>query len=165
MTSEMVHLGAQRVVALGIGRGRLVQCGRCLDRRGRRCVAQTREHVQHMLATRQARLEFQFDRDEHGFQTELRHGDQRLRLDLVAADAAQQRMLQAFECVWQIGKGRAIAQRAGLAFDQLYVVEPVVDRVCLTLPQPFLRFSAARTRGQPRQTSISWAVLGERQHE
>ena len=71
------------------------------------------------------------------------YGSQNLRHDPVAAGMTPQTALKLTQRRRQIGEGRAVAQRTGLAFDQREVVLPVVADLVAIQQAAWLAISAS----------------------
>ncbi len=96
---------------------------------------QARHDIEDVFGAQAAALKYQFNGYQHGIESGDRHGGQDLRHDPITAGMTFQAVLELTQRRWQIGKGSAVAQRAGLAFDQRDVVLPVIaDLVAIQYP-------------------------------
>lgn len=124
--------GAQAVIALHIGLWLTAQGQGLRGIEGRPAndlsIDQPVQEVQHMGLGRHALGQGQFHRGKHGLFVVLKNQGENVDHLAVPAGFAQHLLLQLPERWRELGKGRAIAQRPGLALKNSQVMPPVIDR-------------------------------------
>jgi hypothetical protein len=78
-------------------------------------------------------LQGQLDSGQDSLLIVLQHQGKHLHHLTIAARLLQEQSLQSFECVWQLGKRRTVAQCARLALQYGQVMTPVIDRTPTSL--------------------------------
>lgn len=78
-------------------------------------------------------LQCQLDSGKDGLLIVLQHQGKNFYHLAIAAWLLQEQSLQSFECVWQLGKRRIVAQCARLALQYGQVMAPVIDRTLRAL--------------------------------
>ena len=73
-------------------------------------------------------LQGQLDSGQDGLFIVVQHQGKNFHHLTIAARLLQEQSLQSFECVWQLGKRRTVAQCARLALQYGQVMAPVIDR-------------------------------------
>ncbi|OFQ77748.1 hypothetical protein HMPREF2924_15395, partial [Pseudomonas sp. HMSC063H08] len=86
---------------------------------------QARHDIEDVFGAQAAAFQYQLNSHQHRIEPGDRYGSQNLRHDPVTAGMTPQTVLKLTQRRRQISKGRAVAQRTGLAFDQREVVLPV----------------------------------------
>ena len=109
-------------VSTGVGQRRLLELQGGFHRFRRWCGVESGQHIEDVFGAERAGLDDQFHRDKNGLQPRCGHGGEHLGHDPVSARVAQQALSQSLQRRWQVGKGRAVAQRTGLALHQVNVV-------------------------------------------
>ena len=78
-------------------------------------------------------LQCQLDSGQDGLLIVLQHQGKNFHHLTIAARLLQEQSLQSFECVWQLGKRRTVAQCARLALQYGQVMTPVINRTATAL--------------------------------
>ncbi len=130
-------LGAETVIAgdIGLGFAGQRQGLRRFDRRRLSGFA-VREPVQQVQDVRfrgRACLQGHFGSHEHGLLIVVEHERKDFHHLLVTAGLAVEMAPQLSESVWQFGKGRAVAQCAGLALDHRQIMLSVINRMTMSM--------------------------------
>ncbi len=88
---------------------------------------QARHDIEDVFGAQAAALQYQLNGYQHGIEPGDRYGSQNLRHDPVTAGMTPQTVLKLTQRRRQISKGRAVAQRTGLAFDRMRSIDPIFN--------------------------------------
>ena len=106
-------------------------------------VAAARHDIEDVFGAQAAAFQYQLNSHQHRIEPGDRYGSQNLRHDPVTAGMTPQTVLKLTQRRRQISKGRAVAQRTGLAFDQREVVLPVIADRSRSSKRTWLAISAS----------------------